>query len=36
MGQWLSLPMIALGAGMMLWAYARAGKSEPTLMDRLK
>jgi phosphatidylglycerol:prolipoprotein diacylglycerol transferase len=36
MGQWLSLPMIALGAGMMLWAYARAGKSEPTLMDRMK
>jgi phosphatidylglycerol:prolipoprotein diacylglycerol transferase len=36
MGQWLSIPMIVFGAGMMLWAYARAGKSEPTLLDRLK
>ena len=23
MGQWLSLPMIAIGAAMMLWAYRR-------------
>jgi phosphatidylglycerol:prolipoprotein diacylglycerol transferase len=36
MGQWLSLPMIAIGIGMLLWAYRRAGKSEPTLMDRMK
>jgi phosphatidylglycerol:prolipoprotein diacylglycerol transferase len=36
MGQWLSLPMIAAGAGLMLWAYARAGKAQPTLLDRLK
>jgi phosphatidylglycerol:prolipoprotein diacylglycerol transferase len=36
MGQWLSLPMIAAGVVMMLWAYARAGKSQPTLIDRLK
>jgi phosphatidylglycerol:prolipoprotein diacylglycerol transferase len=36
MGQWLSLPMIAAGVAMMVWAHARAGKSEPTLIDRLK
>jgi phosphatidylglycerol:prolipoprotein diacylglycerol transferase len=36
MGQWLSLPMIAAGLLMMAWAYARAGKSQPTLIDRLK
>jgi phosphatidylglycerol:prolipoprotein diacylglycerol transferase len=36
MGQWLSLPMIAAGVVMLLWAYRRAGKSEPTLMDRMK
>ena len=36
MGQWLSLPMIAIGALMMLWAYARARKDEPTLLDRMK
>jgi phosphatidylglycerol:prolipoprotein diacylglycerol transferase len=36
MGQWLSLPMILTGAAMMLWAYARAGKAEPTLLDRMK
>jgi len=36
MGQWLSLPMIAAGALMMLWAYRRAGKEQPTLMDRMK
>jgi phosphatidylglycerol:prolipoprotein diacylglycerol transferase len=24
MGQWLSLPMVAIGAAMMLWAYRRA------------
>jgi phosphatidylglycerol:prolipoprotein diacylglycerol transferase len=36
MGQWLSLPMMIFGAGMMLWAYARAGKAQPTLMDRMK
>src|SRR3982751_1244380 len=36
MGQWLSLPMMLAGAAMMLWAYARARKAEPTLMDRMK
>jgi phosphatidylglycerol:prolipoprotein diacylglycerol transferase len=36
MGQWLSLPMIAIGAIMMLWAYARARKDQPTLLDRMK
>ena len=36
MGQWLSLPMIVAGIVMLLWAYRRAGKSEPTLMDRMK
>ena len=36
MGQWLSLPMIAAGLVMMLWAYRRAGKEQPTLMDRMK
>lgn len=36
MGQWLSLPMIVAGIAMLLWAYRRAGKSEPTLMDRMK
>jgi len=36
MGQWLSMPMIVVGMAMMVWAYRRAGKAEPTLMDRLK
>ena len=36
MGQWLSLPMILIGAAMMLWAYARARKEQPTLLDRMK
>jgi phosphatidylglycerol:prolipoprotein diacylglycerol transferase len=36
MGQWLSLPMIVAGLLMMVWAYRRAGKAEPTLLDRLK
>jgi phosphatidylglycerol:prolipoprotein diacylglycerol transferase len=36
MGQWLSLPMIVIGAAMMLWAYRRAGKDQPTVMDRMK
>jgi phosphatidylglycerol:prolipoprotein diacylglycerol transferase len=36
MGQWLSMPMIAAGIAMMLWAHAHARKSEPTLIDRLK
>ena len=31
MGQWLSLPMIIAGVVLMLWAYWRAGKTEPTL-----
>ena len=36
MGQWLSMPMIAVGLMMMIWAYRRAGKAEPTLLDRMK
>jgi len=36
MGQWLSLPMIAAGLLMMVWAYRRAGKAQPTLLDRMK
>ena len=31
MGQWLSLPMIVAGVGLMAWAYWRAGKTQPTL-----
>ncbi len=31
MGQWLSLPMIAIGAAMMVWSYRRADKPQPTL-----
>src|SRR2546421_2696033 len=31
MGQWLSLPMIVVGLLMMLWAYWRAGKAQPTI-----
>ena len=36
MGQWLSLPMIIAGAAMMLWAYRRSRKDQPTLLDRMK
>jgi phosphatidylglycerol:prolipoprotein diacylglycerol transferase len=36
MGQWLSLPMIAAGVLMMVWAHRHAAKSQPTLIDRLK
>jgi len=36
MGQWLSVPMIVAGLVMMLWAYARAGKAHPTILDRMK
>jgi phosphatidylglycerol:prolipoprotein diacylglycerol transferase len=36
MGQWLSLPMIVAGVIMMAWAYRRAGRAQPTLLDRLK
>lgn len=36
MGQWLCVPMIAAGVVMMLWAYARAGKAHPTILDRMK
>jgi phosphatidylglycerol:prolipoprotein diacylglycerol transferase len=36
MGQWLSLPMIVIGLWMMLWAQRHAGKSQPTLIDRMK
>jgi phosphatidylglycerol:prolipoprotein diacylglycerol transferase len=31
MGQWLSLPMIVIGVLMMIWAYWRAGKAQPTI-----
>jgi phosphatidylglycerol---prolipoprotein diacylglyceryl transferase len=36
MGQWLSLPMIVAGVIMMVWAYRRAGRVRPTVLDRLK
>jgi phosphatidylglycerol:prolipoprotein diacylglycerol transferase len=36
MGQLLSMPMIVLGVGMMVWAYRRAGKPQPTVIDRMK
>ncbi len=36
MGQWLSLPMIAIGAFMLRQAYRRADKEEPTVLDRMK
>jgi phosphatidylglycerol:prolipoprotein diacylglycerol transferase len=36
MGQWLCVPMIMAGIVMMLWAYARAGKAHPTILDRMK
>ncbi|MBS0321833.1 MAG: prolipoprotein diacylglyceryl transferase [Proteobacteria bacterium] len=36
MGQWLSLPMIVAGALMMAWAYRRARRTQPTIIDRLK
>ena len=36
MGQWLSLPMIAIGVAMMLRAYRRAGTPQPTVLDRMK
>ena len=36
MGQWLSLPMMIAGVMLILWANRHAGKSEPTLIDRMK
>ena len=36
MGQWLSLPMMVAGVLMIRWAYRHAGKSQPTLIDRMK
>jgi phosphatidylglycerol:prolipoprotein diacylglycerol transferase len=36
MGQWLSLPMILIGAAMLRHAYHRAAKAEPTVLDRMK
>jgi phosphatidylglycerol:prolipoprotein diacylglycerol transferase len=36
MGQWLSLPMMAAGAVMLVWSYRRAGKAEPTVIDRMR
>jgi phosphatidylglycerol:prolipoprotein diacylglycerol transferase len=35
MGQWLSLPMIVAGLAMMVWAYRRAAKPEPTIPGTL-
>jgi phosphatidylglycerol:prolipoprotein diacylglycerol transferase len=31
MGQWLSLPMVLAGGALMLWAYWKARKAQPTL-----
>ena len=36
MGQLLSLPMIVAGFALMLWSYRRAGKEQPTVIDRMK
>jgi len=36
MGQWLSMPMIVIGIALMLGAYRRARKDQPTLLDRMK
>ena len=36
LGQWLSLPMAAIGVAMILSAYRRADKAEPTVLDRMK
>ena len=36
MGQLLSLPMIVIGIAMMVWAYRRAAKPQPTVIDRMK
>jgi len=36
MGQWLSMPMIVIGLVLILWAYRRARKDQPTLLDRMK
>ncbi len=36
MGQWLSLPMIVVGSVMIVWSYRRAGKAQPTVLDRMK
>jgi phosphatidylglycerol:prolipoprotein diacylglycerol transferase len=32
MGQWLSLPMIVAGVALMVWAYARARRTEQTII----
>jgi phosphatidylglycerol:prolipoprotein diacylglycerol transferase len=31
MGQWLSVPMVAAGLVMMIWAYRHAARAEPTI-----
>ena len=36
MGQLLSLPMIVIGVRDDGWAYRRAAKAEPTVIDRMK
>ena len=33
MGQWLSLPMLVGGLLLLMMAYRRAGKAQPTIMD---
>jgi hypothetical protein len=30
------MPMIVIGLVMVIWAYRRAGKAQPTVMDRMK
>jgi len=34
MGQWLSVPMILAGVLLIAWSYRRAGKAQPTVIDR--
>ena len=36
MGQLLSVPMIVIGAALMMWSYRRAAKEQPTVIDRMK
>jgi len=31
MGQWLSIPMIVVGAALVIWAHVRARRSQPTI-----
>src|SRR4029077_2900382 len=36
MGQWLSLPMILIGAAMMLWSYRRGDNTPATFVHPMK